>query len=70
LNNWAVIFTRICNNLRATLDWFGLQNLCGLPNIARLVFPYKEERNTFEGINEREKEMLNEILMMHCFKII
>jgi hypothetical protein len=70
LNDWAVVFTLICYNFRTTFYWLIFKNLGGLPDIGRLIFPNKEERNTFESVDEGEKEMLNEILMMDCFEVI
>jgi hypothetical protein len=63
-------FTLISNYFGVTLDWLIFQDLCRLPDVGRFIFPDKEDRHTFEGVDQWEKEVLNEILVVNCLEII
>lgn len=60
----VVVFAFMNKHFGTASDWFRFQGVSGLFDIGTFIFPDKEDRNTLEGIDKWEEEVLNEILVM------
>lgn len=51
-------------------DWMGMKDVSDLFKVLIVMFPDKEDRDSFEGINEREEETMNEVIVMSWIKFV
>ena len=58
------------NDILVRSDRLFLQDICDLPEIFLVIFPNKDKRDTFKGIDQREEKLMNEIVMMSWIEIV
>lgn len=51
-------------------DWVGLKDIGDLLEVVVIVFPDEEDRNSLEGVDEREEKAMDEVVVMNWIELI